>query len=64
MSKPTDQQLANHIADFIQQLEVAASEAKAAGLIVHFTADETGQTITSRVSRDYTFDVTKGKHDG
>ncbi len=61
MIKETDQLLAASIAVAIRALHKAVIKAKEAGLHVQIVASFNGLPITSRVSREYDFDVTEEK---
>ena len=55
-----DQALADDISRAIYNLNAVVHQARERKLVVYLTTDNHGQTITSRVSREYDFDLTKG----
>ena len=55
-----DQAHADDIARAIHNLNASVNHAREAGLAVHLTSDEFGQTITALTTREYVFDLTKG----
>ena len=57
MDANSDKYIANEIEEALRNLSCKLYTAKKAGLQIHLTANEFGQTVAAKVSREYDYDI-------